>query len=240
MSTSPTIPISYKNVSREAVPPFACVQLSGDGVQNGTTGARSVSVNKPDGTGPYAIDVGTGADSSSDGQYCLCVIPISHTWWVKYNGGAAPAEAWVTEVGPVSGQWYMDTTGSGYLYAGAFDSTNGLILVMQKPSSGSGKPIVAFEITDPDCDQATALATVLAVTDGASSPSVGDEIQVCDVLGCFFNTTNTLLNGRKGFAQQMRGLSCHRQSTGTGTGTGTGTVLNPWVVFSLCYPDVEC
>lgn len=236
MSTSPVVPISYKNTSREAIPSFACVQLSGDSVQNGTTGARSVCVGKPDGTGPYAIDVGTGSSSSGDGQYSLCVVPMSHTWWVKYNGSSAPAEAWVTEVGPVSGQWYMDSTGSGYIYAGAFDSTNGIILVMQKPA-GSGKPIVAFEVTDPDCDHATAKATVLAVTDGATSPAVGDEIQVCDVLGCFFNTTNTLLNGRKGFAHQMRGLSCHLQ---TEAGTGTGVIENPWVVFSLCYPDVEC
>lgn len=237
MSTSPVIPISYKNASLEPIPGFACVKLSTDSVQNGTTKARSVSVKKPDGTGPYAIDVGTGAETSSDGLYSLCVVPISHTWWVKYNGSTAPATAWVTEVGPVSGQWYMDTTGSGYLYAGAFDSTNSLILVMQKPGSGSGKPIVAFEITDPDCDHATALATVLAVTDGATDPALGDEIQVCDVLGCFFNTTNTLLNGRKGFAQQMRGLSCHRQ---TGTGTGTSTIDNPWVVFSLCSSDQNC
>lgn len=203
MSTSPIIPISYKNVSREAVPPFACVQLSGDGVQNGTTGSRSVSVNKPDGTGPYAIDVGTGADSSSDGQYCLCVVPMSHTWWVKYNGGAAPAEAWVTEVGPVSGQWYMDTTGSGYLYAGAFDSTNGLILVMQKPGSGDGKPLVRYEITSPDCADGSATAVITAVTCGASSPSVGDEITLLDEDGWFSGETNATLNGRTGTAHKF-------------------------------------
>lgn len=138
MSTSPIIPISYKNTSGEAIPAFACVQLSGDSVQNGTTGSRSVSVNKPDGTGPYAIDTGTGAGTSSDALYSQCVIPQSHTWWVKYNGSVAPATAWVTEVGPVSGQWYMDTTGTGYLYAGAFDSTNGLILVVEAGSSTSG------------------------------------------------------------------------------------------------------
>lgn len=132
MSTSPIIPISYKNTSGEAIPAFACVQLSGDSVQNGTTGARSVSVTKPSGTGPYAIDVGTGAGVSTDALYGQCVIPRSHTWWVKYNGSTAPATAWRTEVGPVSGQWYVDETGTGYLYAGAFDSTKGIILVAEK------------------------------------------------------------------------------------------------------------
>lgn len=254
MAKSPVIPISFKNASREVIPAFAVVQFAGDSVQNTDNRGRSVVAVKPDGTGPYAIEIGTGVGDvvagvgtgTSDSAFGLCVIPKSHTWWVKYNGETPPAEAWVTEVGPVSGQWYMDTTGSGYLYAGAWDSTLGIILVMQK-DQGTGKPIVMFEITDPDCDAGTAMATVLMVTDGTTSPAVGDEIQVCDLAGCFFNSTNTLLNGRVGFAQQMTGMTCVRQgstgtgtATGTGTGTGTSPITNPWTVFSLCYADVEC
>lgn len=223
MSTSPVVPISYKNTSREAIPSFACVQLSGDSVQNGTTGARSVCVGKPDGTGPYAIDVGTGSSSSGDGQYSLCVVPMSHTWWVKYNGSSAPAEAWVTEVGPVSGQWYMDSTGSGYIYAGAFDSTNGIILVMQKSSSGGGYPLVHFSILTVDCYTSTATAVVDNVPCSCTSVSIGDVIDLVDLYGHFDG--EAVLVGRGGWAIRME------ESGGYGCG---------WVIQSLDPESFRC
>lgn len=234
---SPVIPISYLNTSGEAIPPFGIMEATGDCDYVSATKKYSIKVRKPTGVGPYFIDTGNGASASGDGAYGQCVVPLTHTWWVKYSGAAAPTTAWVTEVGPKTGQFYVDKNGSGYWYAGVWDSTNGWILVMEK-MGGGGKPIVMFQIKTPDCPNARALATVKAVTDGSGSPAVGDTIQICDKAGCFFNTTNILLNGRIGFAQQMKGVTCV-QMAGDGTGTDD-TITNPWVVFSLCYPDVTC
>lgn len=229
--------ISYLNSSGEAIPPFAVLQFESDVDFNSTTKAQTVKAYKPDGTGPYAIDDGKGADAANEGRYGQCLVPLQHTFWAYYTGAAAPGTAWTTEVGPVTGQWYMDATGAGYWYAGSFDPDNQRILVQQK-AAGAGGPIVHFAIATPDCDNSSALATVLARTHGTNSPAIGDTIQVCDIAGCFFGASNTLLNGRKGFAQQMTGVSCLPQS-GTGTGTGSA-ITNPWVVFSLCSSDVSC
>lgn len=132
---STIIPIGYKNDSGETIPPFAILELTGDCEYISATRSYVVKVRKPTGVGPYILDIGSGAASSGEGSYGLGVSCFSHTWWMKYNG-SAPTTAWVTEVGAVAGQWYGDTSGTGFLYAGVFDGTNHWVLVMQRGGDG--------------------------------------------------------------------------------------------------------
>lgn len=226
------VPISYVNNSGEAIPRFAIVELAGDcaTIADSTGTQPIIKVRKPTGTGPYALDYGKGTGASGATSYGQLIIATPYVGWVKYSG-TVPA-AW-SEVGPVSGQWYVTSAGTGFYYAGAVDSTNGWMLVLQKGGSGDDCPIVGFEITVPDCDNGVAQATVISRSCCAGSPDLGDTIQVCDTLGCMLIGSNAVLTGRKGFAQRQCGIAC---GTGTGTGTGDGA----WAIISLCFADVTC
>ncbi len=231
------IPVPYLNTSEEAVPPFGVLMLTQHVDTASGTNIWSIKVKKPDSTdGVFGIDNGKGAAASgSSGSYGEMYIPVTHVTWVAFNGDE-PATPWESEVGPVADQWYMDSTGSGYWYAGAYAMSDGWLLVNQIVGSGGSK-IVGFEITTPDCVNGTALATVIALGDGMSSPEIGSEIQVCDTLGCMLLGNNTLLIGRRGWAMKTHGISCHHQS---GFGTGSEPITKPWSIISLCYPDQSC
>lgn len=123
--------ISVLNVSGSAIPSYGVVQcdptttLSADGVE------PVLNVNfVGTGTGPILIVDEGGLASSTPGSYGNAYRAVQGVVWVNFNG--SPPAIW-NEVGPVSGHTYMDSTGSGFLYAGLYDATNGLALVMESP-----------------------------------------------------------------------------------------------------------
>lgn len=131
------IAIPYVNTSAEPVPPYGVLQLTDTIDTAGVTNIFSIKAKKPDSTsGVFAIDCGAGAAAASGtgapaaGCYGQCYIPVSHVTWVKFSG-SAPPNPWESQVGPVAGQWYMDSTGAGYWFAGGYASSAGLLLVNQ-------------------------------------------------------------------------------------------------------------
>lgn len=132
----PTPRIAYKNDSGEAIPPHAILQLTSD-VEVNSNGDISVLVKKPDGGDHFALDEGGGAANDDDGgKYGQCIKALTGLFWAHYVDSSPPSEAWVTEVGPVTGQWYVNSSSSGFVYAGSHEPTNERILVMQLAGGG--------------------------------------------------------------------------------------------------------
>lgn len=195
MPGPPYIPIPYLNTSNEPVPRFGVVQLAGPVDTATDTNVFAVKVTKPTSTdGVYAIDTGAGALASGNGagSYGQCYIPVSHVTWVKFNG-SAPATPWDSQVGPVANQWYMDSTGTGYWYAGAHASSDGWLLVNQ--IGGSGDKIVRFTISsdkeDIDCTAGTAIATLSCS---------GERVLLCDPYQDWLTGAVEFLTNRRGLA----------------------------------------
>lgn len=69
--------------------------------------------------------------------------------------------------------------------------------------SGTGLPLIRYEITSPDCADGSALAVITAVSCDVTSPAVGDEITLLDEDGWFSGETNATLNGRTGTAHKF-------------------------------------
>jgi hypothetical protein len=123
------VKISYVNNSGYTVPPYGVVELSGD-MQTLANGERVIPVTRPSGKGPYAIDDGKGAMSTDSGKYGTAIIPYDNLAWVAWDG-TDPGEAWQDQVGPIRNTFTVGNKGSGYLYAGAKDTTGNRLLVVQ-------------------------------------------------------------------------------------------------------------
>lgn len=131
------IPIGFKNTTAETIPPYAVMQLESDCVHNSATGVISVSVAKPTGdTGEYAINEDT---ERGPGDFGSCYRPVTGLAWARYTKPTPPGAAWSATVGPVAGQWEMDTTGDGFLYVGRHEPENSRILVLQMTGGGAVK-----------------------------------------------------------------------------------------------------
>lgn len=213
MPTPPYIPIPYLNTSAEPVPRFGVLQLVLDVDTATNTNIWSVKAQKPsDVGGVFAIDSGKGAAAAgSAASYGVCYIPMSHATWVAYSG-TVPAAAWSTQVGPKAGQWYMTTEGSGYWYAGAYNSGLGLILVVQI-GGAIGSKIIEFEITSAECsgsgtgsgtgsDACTARAIAIKTFCGGSIPD--GEFDLIDDEGCWLTGNPQMLVGLRGKAVSMQ------------------------------------
>lgn len=148
-----------KNTSGEEIPPFACVQLTPVDAEfvgqtaNATNKKTYFAVTKP-GTG--------GAYYDSDGPYCFngpnkvaingygeFRIPAAIPCLALLKSDIYLDDAWNLELGPVTGQWYLDV-GSGFTFGGVFDTfpdpQTGFVLLNQ---AGSLFPV---EITETEYD----------------------------------------------------------------------------------------
>lgn len=156
----PTFKISYKNGTDEEIPQHAVLQFTGD-IDENDLGDLSVVVMKPDGSGDhFALDEGGGATNDDEGgRYAQCVKPFNGLFWAHYISEYAPGTAWEAEVGPVADQWYMDATGSGFVYAGKIDTEKKRILVMQMSGGGGsaaeGRLLTAITPATDSLDGAT-------------------------------------------------------------------------------------
>lgn len=146
-----------KNVSGETIPAFACVQLTPVDAefvgQTANVGLTYFAVTKPgsgeahyDADGPYAFN---GPNVVAVGGYGEFRIPASVPCLALLNPNIYLDDAWVLGLGPVSGQWYLDT-GSGFTFGGVFqtfpDPQTGFVLLQ---AAGEDIPV---EITETDYD----------------------------------------------------------------------------------------
>jgi len=112
-------------------------------------------------------------------------------------------------------------------------------MVVRNPSCGGGGgggeyPIVLFQITEADCANRVATATVVGFSCNSSVAVLGDTIELCDTLGCFLIGPDQDQTNRYGYAHQMTvsgSLTC--------SGIYDGDTC-PWTILGLCPLDFNC
>lgn len=176
-SSQAVVRIGFKNNSGESIPRYSIIQFTGDSEQVDKTKVISVLAVKPDGTGPYAINMEADV---ANGQYGECIVPLEGLAWIRYIKPDPPATAWETEVGPRDDEWDVDDTGTGYLYAGLHEPDNERILVMQL--SGGGGNFIEGRLTSamtPASNSLTGATTFTfrryVVLDGSVTPKILEE-----------------------------------------------------------------
>jgi len=240
----PIATIPYKNETEERIPPFAVLQFTGEAESTDTY--ITARVTKTDSTGKhFSLDNGKGALASESGasKYCYgeCIKALTGVFWAHYVGTTPPATAWVTEVGPVAGEWYVNDTGSGFVYAGLHDPENERIQVMQLSGGGNNCTNIRFQILVADAVTRTALCVILSRPYGCGIASVpntvsdGYAIEVCDPAGCFLNDPEEVLVGRDGWAHYMEPIP-----GSTWCQDGTYELQPEWQVYSLCCQVDRC
>lgn len=96
-----------------------------------------------------------------------------------------------------------------------------------------GAAIIAFQLETADCNTLTGTATVLAVPcPNSTGLSVGDAVDLVDIVGCFLTGNAALLAGLKGWAANM-----NADQPGTPKEEQEGC---RWSIFSLCCPNESC
>lgn len=183
----PVLTISYKNDTTEVIPHHAVLQLTKDIEE--TDDGLSVLVKKFDGDGEhFAIDDGKGATTDdTGGKYGQCIKALCGVFPVHYIGETAPAKAWETEVGPVEGQWYVDETGSGFVYAGVHQPDKQRIYVMQLAGGGNFVEGRLTTAMTPASNSLTGATTFkfkrFVVLDGSVTPKILQEKEGADETG---------------------------------------------------------
>lgn len=232
MERKRVLSVSYKNDSGVGIPPHAVLQFA-NATEDIASGI-SILVTKPTGSGKqFFLDDGKGATNDAEGgKYGQCIRAVNGVFWAHYVSVYPPADG--AEVGPVSGQWYVNETGSGFTYFGLHEPNNNRILVMQKLGGGGGAASIIFRVS---ATKATLPLSVESLIWTGSCDDSGAEYQVpesdldgygrliiLDVLGCFFNEPSAKLVGRAGMAMRYANLGILNPS-----GTGCG-----WVVYAMC------
>jgi len=129
--TTPLVRVSYKNVSGSAIPPYGIFQLKGAPVTAPDGESLVFQADKPGlGVGPMFIDSGGGTSSSGDNQFGTGFRANEGFVWAAYGPSGSPPSAWLP-IGPVRGQFYVNETAGGFLYAGQYDSTNNRVLIIR-------------------------------------------------------------------------------------------------------------
>ena len=192
----------FKNSTRGVIPSHGVFQGSGDSTVDPTTGEVLITAGL---TGDNLAFFINGPCAVPDGGYGMCGVPSNCTMFARFEGDASTLNPWTTKLGPRPGEAIMKADGEkAFLYAGYKSDDGTIISVMAvpvgRPASG---PLVRYEITEPDCEAGTALATITAVTCEADEPSVGDEITIKDEDGWFAGETDSTLRGRTGTAHKF-------------------------------------
>jgi hypothetical protein len=97
---------------------------------------------------------------------------------------------------------------------------------------GGGGSLIHFTISDVSCDDIDdhghlyATANVTFISCGASSPTVGEEIEVYDLMGCWLDSSDLLLAGRKGVAMKVAHDTTYESCV--------------WSIIALCASDTVC
>ena len=181
----PVLTIAYSNVSSDACPPHGVLRFFGD-IREDNGGIR-VEAGKPNFSAPggdqFALDDGKGTSGAASGSYSnfgQCIVPLTGVFWAHYIGADPPGTAWEKEVGPVDGEWHVDDTGTGFVYAGLHEPDNERILVMQL--AGGGGNFIEGRLTSgitPASNELTGANTFtfrrFIVLDGTVTPKILQE-----------------------------------------------------------------
>jgi len=220
--------IRWRNASGETIPPYAVVQAD-----SYDANGLFYDVVKPNDEGNlYFIN---GDIAVPDGN---------HGTSLPWDGNAIPAQfeesdhEFATGAEPVPDQWTLGEGGMFTLVSDIDTSTGmnvGSILFNAGRGGGSGA-VILFEIVYLDNACKDYVQTeVLGAPCNDDSIKLGDELDVFDEAGCFFNLPDeefTNLVGVKGFASKM--LLLPEEASG-------GCPEKPecrWVIIQLCCPDL--
>lgn len=221
--------IPWTNVSGETIPAYAVVQLRTD--HDGVSKA-----SKPDGSS--GLFFASGMVSVAEGKSGESQV-WSRPRVVLFDGSATVGD----EVGPVAGQWYMSTEGTGFRVL-LQPNEGGLAVVVQVGGGGDGLSPIRFEIREPDCDARMAICRVLSrngsvpgeyeiygeTEENEAGETVPSKfVDVYDKVNAFFNESDRKLRGRLGYASYLYGRPRHE--------------YDPWWAFevtTLCEQQTEC
>lgn len=133
-------PLKYKNSTGASMPAFGIFRLEGGArVNNELIPNAELSAA----TGSEALYVNSAIAVADEG-YGNCRSAGDGPFWVRYNTGNPPANGDV--VGPVSGQTYVDDTGTGLVVIYK-DTSKELVLCEKLGSGGGGTCPEVHEIT---------------------------------------------------------------------------------------------
>jgi hypothetical protein len=144
LSQQRMVPFRYAGAG--TVPAFGVLEIT-DVEKNEFDGGLVLLAQQPASDTPAIVAINSGyiATSNTNSGIATGICSFDFPGAVKTDSGYVND----TEVGPVSGQWYMDDDGSGYWSIGALNS--GLILAARQPQAG----LVVFAEADLDGDMAT-------------------------------------------------------------------------------------
>ena len=102
----------------------------------------------------------------------------------------------------------------------------------QAGGGGASSPLIEFQLTSVDCYYHRAIGIVVGVTCGATSPQLGDEVELYDDAGCFLTGDAFKLTGRRGFAQKMDVIDL--------TASSSYTYGCPYIIINICGEGFRC
>ncbi len=223
--------IQYQNDSEETIPEFATMVSTGIDV---TSGHPIVKMMQPAGGNNEAyffnseIGPATGGFGSATHDFPTIA---------RYSGTDAPVVG--QEWGPKSGQWELDTAGSGFVVVSpgtAPDANNkGIVLVVEKAGGTPGCDFIRFKITDSDSKNKVAVGEVLSRPCGCSTV-IGEEdgrVNLVDKAGCFLVESDDRLRGIQGFAKLLQ----ENESSGS---IGSLSLLLSGSASLACGPEDCC
>jgi hypothetical protein len=215
--------VFVKNTEAEAIPPFACMQITGTSVFGGRT---VITVTKPttlDGeylfNSPYQIEAGAAG--------------WAYRFGVVVMLGVAPSEANAIYQ-PIVSSWEIEEGGGPFTVFGTYEitpeSTTAALIGRFGSGGGGGGETIWFTITDVLCPETDYVAeTTLVATATWYSQSCtgtppgaeyGGEYHVYDLCNYLSGLTPTDLVGTTGRATYMYPL--------------TGACEPKWVIDDLC------
>ena len=214
--------VPWKNESGETIPAYGVVQLR----TNYDTTNKVSKATKPDSTeGLFYVNGMVSVEATKQGESFVWNRPRV----VLLDGNPTVGDT----VGPVEGQWYMSTDGTGFKVLRQADE-NGKGVVVQAGGSGGGGEIIFFTIDEgPVCDpygvdDPYLLVTVVLYSGGCSKEPPGAEYggqyKVYDRCNLFGAADS--MAGHSGWAAYMYPMD--------------GYCDPQWYVFQICHtPECE-
>jgi len=216
--------IPWTNESGETIPAYGVVQLRTDY----SSGSQA---SKPDGTeGLFFVNGMVSVAAEAKGESRVWSLPQA----VLLEGSLHVGD----EVGPVSDQWYMDTSGTGFRVL-LQPNGDGVGVVVQVGGGGGAKTI-AFAIVSSDPTVRSALVEIRQRTfiGTVYASELEDTIvRVYDTDGCYLNEPNVDLTGRLGKATLMKVDDEARDTHFWGDSYPPEWY---WNVISVCCPSAIC
>jgi len=225
--------LRWRNLSGESVPAYGVVRLT-----DYDTGNAEHQIAKPDGSeGLYYVNGPSAVANNARGA--------SQTWdlprLVLTDSGDTLAVG--DQIGPVDGQWYMSSAGTGFR---VFAAPNvNYIAAVERIGGGAGNNnTIRFQIHEADCEGRSIVARVMSYRgsvpeaytidgetelDELGATIASRFVPAYDKVGCYLNESNVNLVGRYGYATYLYGAPKYNYQPWLG-----------WEVIALCEQQTEC